>query len=176
VDLDAYRLRLLESPWVASAELWRVLPSTIHVRIVERVPLAIARLEGGQLYLVDAAGVIMDRYGPAYVQYDLPVVDGLLAAATPGATADAGRVQLVERLIRDLSGRQDLFRIVSQVDVSDSRNAIVLIEGDPARLYLGDERFRERLEHWLAVAKDARAQDTFTDHVDLRYGDFIYGK
>ena len=95
--------RLLESPWVESAELWRVLPSTVQVRIVERTPLAVARLRG-QLFLVDVAGVIIDSYGPRYGDLDLPVVDGLLTARRSGGHADAARIALVQRVFREALG------------------------------------------------------------------------
>ena len=44
VDLEEYRTKLLDSPWVADAVLWRVFPSTVEVRVTERTPLAVARL------------------------------------------------------------------------------------------------------------------------------------
>jgi hypothetical protein len=51
----------------------------VHVRIVERKPLVLGRF-GGQLYLIDAEGVVIDLMGPQYSDLDLPVVDGLAAA------------------------------------------------------------------------------------------------
>src|SRR6185503_4027743 len=78
VNLEEYRTRLLDSPWVADAVLWRVFPSTVEVRVTERTPLAVARLNR-QAYLVDSTGVIIDSAGPQYREFDLPVVDGLLS-------------------------------------------------------------------------------------------------
>jgi POTRA domain, FtsQ-type len=94
VDFDRYRRRLMDSPWVESASMWRVLPSTIEVRIVERSPLAIARV-GQQLYLVDAHGVIIDEYGPQHRDFDLPIVDGLVVPANAGGpSVDPARLSL----------------------------------------------------------------------------------
>lgn len=169
VDLERYRLRLLESPWVASAELWRVLPSTVQLRITERRPLAVARLHG-QLYLVDAQAVIIDSFGPQYAQFDLPIVDGLITDASNGVVVDPARLLLVQRLFRELSAKADLFRRVSQVDVSDSRNAIVLLEGEPAQLQLGDTQFVERLQCWQDMASNVRAQLAVNEYVNLRLG------
>ena len=45
--------------------------------------MAVCRL-GDQLYLVDSTGVIIDDYGPQYVQFDLPIVDGLVVAPKDG--------------------------------------------------------------------------------------------
>src|ERR1043166_4878809 len=69
VDLETYRNQLLDSPWVATATLRRVLPSTVEVRITERAPWALARL-GQQIYLVDGTGLIIDEFGPQYRDMD----------------------------------------------------------------------------------------------------------
>lgn len=97
VDLEAYRARVLDSDWVADAVLWRVFPSTVEVRVTERTPLAVGRLNG-HLFLVDATGII-DSFGPQYREFDLPVVDGLLQTVADEGKVDARRLQLVARLL-----------------------------------------------------------------------------
>ena len=42
-DLDAWRSRLLSSPWVRDAALRRSLPSTVDVMISERQPIGVSR-------------------------------------------------------------------------------------------------------------------------------------
>ena len=175
VDLEKYREQLAASPWVASAELWRVLPSTVRIRIVERKPLALAR-SAGQLYLVDGEGMVIDHMGPNYSDLDLPIVDGLGNSLSIGSRVETARVSLVERLVHDLSPRPDLLDRLSQVDVSSPRNAIVTLRDEPAALYLGDEQFLNRLERWLQTASSIRAQFTIEDHVDLRYDNLMFGK
>ena len=174
VDLEKYRQLLLASPWIATAEIWRELPSGVRVRITERTPLAIARFDT-QLYLVDAEGVVLDRFGQKYASFNLPVVDGLPAAEI-GGRVDAARIGLVDRLFQELSARSDLFERLSQVDVSSPRNAIVTLRGETARLYLGDEGFIEKLERWMQSATNVREKFVIEDHVDLRYGTVIFGK
>ena len=79
---------VLDSPWVADVALSRVLPSTIEVRVVERTPMAIARL-GQQLYLVDDAGVIIDEYGAAVSR--LRPADRRRSGVEPGGDGPARR-------------------------------------------------------------------------------------
>ena len=74
-DLDAWRRRLLASPWVSDAALRRSLPSTVEVVLSERTPIGIARLNAGDMYLVDEWGVIIDQFGPQYADFDLPIID-----------------------------------------------------------------------------------------------------
>ena len=155
VDLEFYRRRLLDSPWVADVQLTRLLPATIQIAVVERTPMAVAR-HGQQLYLVDETGSIIDDYGPQYQEFDLPVVDGLMSApksGTPGASVD--RVRLTASLLAGLGTRPDLRDRVSQIDVSNPRDAVVMFDDDPAWLHVGDRRFVERLAAVRRVAAGA---------------------
>ena len=82
-DLVALRRALLDSPWIADAALRRVLPSTIEIYVSERRPVGISRL-GGQLFLIDPTGVVIDEFGPQYAEFDLPIIDGLVRAPKKG--------------------------------------------------------------------------------------------
>jgi cell division protein FtsQ len=178
-DLDACRRHLLESHWVADAALRRVLPSTIEVRVVERQPIGISRL-GNQLYLIDRSGTVIDEFGPRYREFDLPIIDGLVRApqkGKPGKPAiDAERAELAARVIDSVSTRKSIVRQLSQVDVSDLHDVVVLLDGDPAQLHLGEERFVERLQSYLEVASTLRDRVADIDYVDLRFDDRVYVK
>ncbi|MFP5378732.1 MAG: cell division protein FtsQ/DivIB [Vicinamibacteria bacterium] len=174
VDLDRWRERLLSSPWVLDAKLRRVLPSRVEVAIEERRPMGIGRL-GQALYLVDHRGVIVDEYGPAYADIDLPIIDGLASAPSEGGSlVDERRAALAGRLLADLGARDDLLAQVSQLDVSDAYDAVVILEGDTARLRLGDRDFAERLEDYLELAPALRERVADIDYVDLRFGERLY--
>ena len=174
VDLDQYRKRLMDSPWVADATLWRVLPSTVEVRIVERTPMAVARL-GQQLYLVDREGVIIDGFGPQYRDFDLPIVDGLIAAPSAGGPpVDRERVQLTGRFLDAMQARPDLRQRLSQVDVSSPRDVVVLLDEDAALLHLGDDHFVDRLRTYFELAPKLHERVPAIDYVDLRYDERIY--
>lgn len=172
-NLDTYRAKLMDSPWVASATFRRVLPATIELRIVERVPMAIGRL-GTQLYLVDATGVIIDEYGPQYSQFDVPIVDGLVqtpSAANP--VVDPERARLAARFIEALAAAPLLRQHVSQIDVTNAHNLVVLIDQDPAQLYVGDKDFVARLQRYLDMAPTLKEQIADIDYVDLRFEERI---
>lgn len=174
VDFEHYRRRLMDSPWVERVALWRVLPSTVEVRVVERSPMVIARV-ASQLYLVDHQGVIIDEFGPQYHEFDLPIVDGLISpSAGRGSLVAPERIRLVEALVRALDAHPDLRRRLSQVDVTNPRNAVVLLDGDPAFLHVGDTRFVERLQAYLDLAPTLGEQLADIDYVDLRFDERIY--
>jgi cell division protein FtsQ len=174
VDFEKYRLRVMDSPWIASVTLWRQLPSTIEVRVVERSPMAIARL-GQQLYLVDDGGVIIDEYDARYRQFDLPIVDGLLRSpSSREPLADADRVRLTGALLQAIGRRPDLRARLSQIDVSRAHDAAVMFDNDAVWLHLGEERFLERLTAYLELAPTLRSRFTSIDYIDLRFDDRIF--
>lgn len=170
-DLEEYRGRLLDSPWVQEAEMWRVLPSSVQIVLTERVPLAIAR-RNGRFHLVDRLGVIDDA-GPEYGEFDLPIVDGLFLEGS-GTTPDPGRIEVLDRLLAEIATRADLRDRLSQVDLSDARNAVVLLDGEPARLQLGTTQFVERLQRYIDAYEATQRRVAVVDYYDLRFEDRIF--
>jgi cell division protein FtsQ len=170
-DFEEYRKRLMDSAWVSDVTLSRVLPGTVVVRIAERAPMAIARL-GPQLYLVDDRGIIIDEFGPQYREFDLPVVDGLVRAPKSGGpVVDMAGVTVTDHFLTSLAGHPELRRRVSQIDVSNPRDLVVLLDDDPALLHVGDTRFVERLTTYLQVAPTLKKQMNEIDYADLRLDD-----
>lgn len=171
VDLEEWRRAVLNSPWVADAAFRRTLPSTVDVTIQERIALGIGRINGG-LYLVDDRGAVIDEYGPSYADLDVPIIDGLSSA--PGDEAsDVYRAMLARSLLDALRVR-NMAGQISQIDVSDARNAVVLLEGDPTLIRLGNERFVERLQSYFEMAPALRERVPAIDYVDLRFDKRVY--
>jgi len=172
LSLNSARSQIMTSPWVANAAITRVLPSTIEIQITERLPMAVGRA-GSRLVLVDRSGVVIDDYTAAYQDLDLPIVDSLV---DPSGTAQASpeSVALTSALMTALAAQPRLLHAVSQVDVSNPHDAVVLLEGDAAWLHLGEARFLERLQHYLELKPtfDERFRDV--DYVDLRFDSRIY--
>jgi cell division protein FtsQ len=176
VDLDRFRARLLDSPWVVDVTVRRVFPSVVDVHIVERDPVAVARL-GHTLYLIDGGGLIMDEYGPQYKDFDLPIVDGLAAPkSVDGPVIDPARAQLTAQFLRSLAPRPELIRALSQVDVSTDGNVVVLLGDDPTYLHLGDQLFLERIQTYLELTPALADREKPIDYVDLRFGNRVFLK
>ena len=172
-DLEANRTRLLTSGWVKDATLRRLLPSAIEVIVEERTPVGLGRF-ADRLYLIDRVGTVIDEYGPAFSEFDLPIVDGLATSPGPDVEVDSVRAQLAARLITELEVRPDLAARVSQIDVRDSYDAVVLLRDDPTLIHLGYERFVERLQAYLELAPALHARVPDIDYVDLRFEHRIY--
>jgi cell division protein FtsQ len=176
LDLDEWRQRLLASPWVADAALRRVLPGTVDIVVSERQPLGIARI-GERLHLVDRRGAVIAEYGPGYADLDLPLIDGLVppgAAPPDRPMVDETRAALAVRLLTSLEADPQLSGRLSQVDVSDARDAVVMLEGDTALVRVGDDQFVERLRSYVDLAAALHERVSQIDYVDLRFGERVY--
>lgn len=174
VRLDDWRRRLLASPWVHGATIRRVLPATVEITVHERRPMGIGRI-GTALYLIDGTGVIVDEYGPAYADIDLPIIDGLGTSPQDGGSlVDPLRAEFAGRVIAALSVRPELAQRVSQIDVADLHDAVVILDGDRALLRIGDTDFVARLQQYIDLAPALRERIAAIDYVDLRFDERLY--
>jgi len=172
VDLEAYQRRLVASPWLRDGILRRILPSTVEVLVTERNPTAVARF-ADLLYLVDERGAVIDQHGPRFARFDLPIIDGL-GAPDVVPVVDPARMALAARLLEQLGAHPEVLGAISQIDVTDPYNAVVLLNDDPALLHLGGDRFLERLQSYAELAPALRARIADIDYVDLRFGHRVY--
>ena len=173
-DLPSYRRRLMDSPWIADVAMRRVLPSTVEVFVSERRPIGLCRV-GTALYLVDARGTLIDEYGPQYSEFDLPIIDGLVRSPDSGQpTIDEQRADLAARVIESVAPHKALAERLSQIDVHDPHDAVVLLQNDPALLHLGEDRFVERLQSYIDLSPALHQRVAHIDYVDLRFDERVY--
>ena len=119
--------------------------------------------------------MVIDEFGPKYAEFDLPIIDGLVRAPSAGEPAlDPRRAELASRVIDAVAERKDLAQRLSQIDVADLHDAVVLLEGDAALVHLGEERFLERLQSYIELAPALRERVPDIDYVDLRFDSRVY--
>jgi len=94
VDLAAARLRLEALPWVRSAEIERLLPDTIFVRLAERRPLAFWQRQGKLVLIADDGKIIpaarLEDFG-ALVVLDMLATEPALYPHVAAAVRVGGR-------------------------------------------------------------------------------------
>ena len=173
-DLESWRQKLLGSPWVAEAAIRRVLPGTVAVAISERQPMGIGRV-GNDLYLIDDRGGIIDQFGPNYAEFDLPIIDGLAAPPRDnGPLIDEVRAGFAAHVLASLQAHPNLAKRVSELDVRDARDAVLVLKGDTTLVRLGNEQFAERLQSYRDLAPALRERVAGIDYVDLRVDERVY--
>jgi cell division protein FtsQ len=179
-DLGAVASALRANPWIAGADVHRMLPHTIAIEVHERTPAALAELGG--LYLVDADGRPFKR-ADAAEGAGLPIITGIerdAYLADPGAAAAQIRAALaalatwnavadrpaIGQLHLDARGTLALYthELGTAIDLG-------AIEGDlAARMKTFDTAWAE-----LADGERARARaihlDAHSDHVTVALKD-----
>jgi cell division protein FtsQ len=149
MPLEARRRELLAVDWVREARLERHWPNRIVARIAERTPVAFVLLPAAagaasHTALIDAEGVILDP--PARGRFAFPVLLGLSSAQPRDL-----RRQKVETFLRFQQEAGRSAALISEVDLGDPENLKVtlLVEGVPARLWMGNANWRARLQNFL---------------------------
>jgi cell division protein FtsQ len=166
------RRRLLAVDWVKDATVAKIWPNRVEVVIREREPVAFVELShpGGRsrLALIDEDGVLLEQ--PEQSQYDLPVLQGI--SDQQAEAKRSVRVRIAMSMIRDLG---PLAAQVSEIDVSDPDDLKITQSagGNGVVLMLGRERFRPRLQNFLAHYPEIQRRLPEATTFDLRIDDRI---
>jgi len=165
LDLGAVEARVEEDPWVLAASVRRTLHGTLHVTIRERVPTALALVDG-HVFLVDATGKRIGPLGDGLAD-SFPVLTGLTGH-------DENRLALllqrgVEALQSVERASPTLARTISELDLSSlDRVALRTIDGAPWIL-LDPERIDRNLSAFLDLRGEIERLAGPASYVDLRW-------
>ena len=158
IDPGAARARLKQLAWVRDAEITRVLPDAIEVRLHEHKPFAVWQ-HRQLLFLIDSEGRTLEPAVPNEHR-DLPLVVG------DGAAEKAGEIiGLVDRY------PEIARRFQAAVRVSERRWTIKLADGPD--LELSSEDPAQSLERIIRLERDQRLLDRAIDAIDLRMPDRV---
>ena len=102
------------------------------------------------------------------------IIDGLEATKGGEPDAEDQRAELAGRLLMAIRAKPNIAARLSQVNVTDPHNASVILNGDRAVIYVGEDRFLPRLESYLDLAAALRERVADIDYVDLRFDERIY--
>lgn len=140
VDVGAIRQQLLRYGWVKDARVLRRLPDTLVIDIVERVPAALWQ-NSGQLALIDAEGVVLDRV-PITEMPDLPLLIG------PGANSQS---LALKRLMEPAPTLRP--QLISASWVGGRRWDLNFASGETIALPEGEEAAGRALERFAKLDK-----------------------
>lgn len=171
VPLTERRKELEQVPWVAHATVMRLLPNQLRVSIVERVPIAFARV-GNQIKLVDGDGVILDMPPAALAakHYSFPVVSGI--DPKDPLSVRGPRMRIYQKFMHEIdSGGEKISQQLSEIDISDPEDvqALVSANGSDLLLHFGQDNFLNRWREYQAHLAEWKQQYPRLASVDLRY-------
>ncbi len=175
LDLERIGRKIEENPWVLSAQVQRLFPRTVVIRVAERSPMAVINLD--YLYYVDNRGEIF-KVLEAQDSLDFPVVTGLERKDLLEHPEESRQqLQGVAELIDELTGR----RIFALNDVSeihlDQTGEIVLYTctgGVPVRMGKGD--YGSKLNRLERIYGDLKPRIRGLKYIDLNVMDRIIVK
>jgi len=171
IPLAQQKAQLEQIPWVESASVMRFVPNRLKVEILERVPVAFARV-GPRISLIDAGGTLMEL--PPKRKYSFPVILGM----NPGEplSTRAPRMKVYMDLVRDLdSGGARYSQDLSEVNLIDLEDVKVRVN-DPAGdvlVHLGSSDYLRRYKTYASHVQQWRQQFRDLESVDLRYDNQI---
>ncbi len=145
-DLAEIRAKIEKLPFVKTAAVSMALPAGIRVNVIERVPVAIVRLAGGD-YLVDGDGVVLAPSSKA--EGSMPfVMRGWDEAKTDKAGPDnLARLKLYKKMLDEWKGIGIADR-VKEVNLADLHDPAAVIEdtGRPIAVTVAKENLAKSLK------------------------------
>lgn len=167
-ELDLARIggRIEENPWIADAKVRRMFPDRLVIRVEERNPRAIVRLD--YLYYLDASGKIFKRLERGD-RLDFPVISGIdREAFLEGREPLMRQLDNVLRLLEILDGRK-IFATgeVSEITLADSGDITLYTCHGGVPVRMGGNDFEAKLDRLERIFPQLRTRLGVIDYIDL---------
>jgi cell division protein FtsQ len=172
LDLTRVRQVLMLEPRVASAEVDRILPRGLRIRIVEREPVLL--VQHGVPWEIDSCGVLLAPLAEGVVA-DVPLLAGPRFDRFPAGTRIlTPEVRRGLAWVRALSASDlQLSGQVSQVDVSQADSTEVLLMSGTRVLSPSWPPAHADLQALRVVLVDLEHRGTRAEQVDVRFHDQV---
>ena len=178
VDLTAMQRNVMSHHYIKDAIVERSLPSSIHIQVIERVPIAIVN-RPETMYL-DESGVLLPR-SISHRLFDLPIISGISAnePLVLGSKIQAPDVIEALQLLATMKiVNRPMYHNISEVLLRNGGDMVVYsAEGGVPIIFGRDEIPGQlvRLEtFWNDVVRTRGTQ--LLQYIDLRYHDQIVAR
>jgi cell division protein FtsQ len=172
VPLDVRRADLEKIPWIEYASVQRILPNHLRVELTERTPIAFAR-NGGELALIDAHGVLLDR--PRDAELHFPIVSGV-SEDLPREQREK-RMQICLEFMKAVElvrpGSSDR---ISEMDLSNPKDLRVVMTGlaspgdqQAVTIHFGSGEFTGKYKMLVDNFSQWQANAGHVQSIDLQY-------
>lgn len=176
-DLELYLIgrKIEEQPWIARADVERIFPDQVVIRVIERQPRAIIDLD--YLYYVDAGGDIFKMLEAGDL-LDFPVISGIDRQSLleqDDKSIDCLRLAL--SLLDELEKRP-LFNLedVSQVHYDAQDGLIVHTQIGGVPVLMGRDGFAAKLDRLEKIFVDLEPRLMALKYIDLNVADRVIVK
>jgi cell division septal protein FtsQ len=168
IELVALRRKVEANPWIERAEIRRIFPNRISIRITERRPAAIILLD--RLYYIDAHGVIFARV-PKDHQIDHPILTGLHRDDFKDHPDQSwGLVSKGLRLIRLMEGREGLpQKNISEIHMDKAFGISIYTNDGAIEIKLGLDDYEAKWKRLERVWRHLRERPFKPAYIDCNY-------
>jgi len=168
VKLATLRDKVETHPWVERAEIRRIFPDRISIRIIERRPAAIILLD--RFYYIDAHGVIFARVSKDH-QIDHPIVTGLHGHDFKDHPDQSwGLVSKALRLITVIKeGRVLSQKDISEIHMDRAFGISVFTKDEAIEIKLGLDHYEAKWKRLEKVWKHLRQRALKPAYIDCNY-------
>jgi cell division protein FtsQ len=177
-DLTAIQRNVMSHHYIKDAVVERNLPNSIHIQIVERVPIAIVnRTEN--LYL-DEDGVVLPR-SVSHQVFDLPMISGISSSEqlSLGSTIkQADVIETLQLLTAMKAINRPMFHNISEAQVRNGGDIVLYSAEGCVPIIFGRGEVPSKLVRletfWNNIVRTRGTQ--LLQYVDLRYKDQIVAR
>lgn len=161
-DLYAIRRELQSIPLVKSAQLTRVLPDTLRVKIEERVPVALVKQADNSLVWVSDDNVALGELDEFREGAIPPILTGLLADSDSEFehAENQRQIALYRQILESLDETSPrLSTLIDEINLRQEKDVVMQLSDSRIQVHTGEKDFRQHLKLALDVLDAARRKD-----------------
>jgi cell division protein FtsQ len=175
VDLTAIQRNVMSHHYIKDAVVERNLPNSIHIQVVERVPIAIVN-RPETMYL-DENGMVLPR-SISHRLFDLPMISGISASeplALGSIIKQSDVIEALQLLATMKTMNRPMYHNISEVQVRNGGDIVVYSTECGVPIIFGRDEMPSKLVRletfWNNVVRTRGTQSL--QYIDLRYQDQI---
>jgi cell division protein FtsQ len=178
VDLTAIQRNVMSHHYIKDAVVERNLPNSLHIQIIERVPITIVNRP--ETVYLDESGVVLPRT-ISHRLFDLPMMSGI-SAGEPlvlGSTVTQPDViEALQLLTAMKTVNRPMYHNISEVQVRNGGDIVVYSAEGGVPIIFGRDDMPDKLVRletfWNSIVRTRGTQ--LLQYVDLRYQDQIVAR
>ncbi len=184
VSMDEINVReigmLLEShPFVHAARVSKIFPTTLHIEIVERKPIALLNMK--PIFYVDSEGVVLPDLGKVGDKI-IPIMSGFNSARElyPIGHQTVSLKVLESVLVIDqiMEFYPSLYDNLSEITLNGNDEFVLILADYPTKVILGKDRILEKIQILISFAQSLPKNNGLNHYtlLDLRYNRQVIAK
>ena len=175
LNLKMIGKKIEENPWVAKAEIERIFPREVVIRVTEREARAIINLN--YLYYVDTYGEIFKSLS-ADSRLDYPVITGLNRNYFLNHPEKAEALLVKAIGLLDILASNTIFTVehISEIHIDLKKGFVLTTNHSGVPVMLGHEKFRQKLARLEKIYHDIQPDLASLMKIDLNVADRVIVK